>query len=336
MTQPRNRVSWQERFVGLLVLVALAGIGYWVYLKQAVFHPAITVTRASLSSPRPGAEAELYATSSFLDHLPNDLQPMGPVEQFNKDNLSDKIDGRAELYLSAGFVQLECQRFSSPTDPTAWMEMYVYDMGTPRRAFAAYSVQRREDAEPLGLTPLGYQTPNAVFFQRGRFYVEIIAAAATPRAVANLQALAARLLNSLPGEAEPMAELEMFPTNDMAGGDVMLLLSNAFGFDRFSEIFSASYDLDGRALTGFISSRKNEAEAGDLAKGYRDFLIANGGTAEPVSLTMTNAWLVNLFGTYELVFTHGRVLAGVHEAETREDAEKLAEQFFEKIFGVTP
>ena len=336
MTQPRNRVSWKERLVGLLVLVALAAIGYWIYLQQARFHPAITAANASLSARPLGAEAEMYALSSFLDHLPDDLQPMGPVEQFNGNSLSDKIDGRAELYLSAGFVSLECQRFSSPADPTAWMEMFVYDMGTPRRAFAAYSVQRREDAEPLGLTPFGYQTPNAVFFQRGHFYIEIIAAAATPRAAASIQALASRLLASLPGEDEPMAELEMFPPDHMAGGEIMLLLSNAFGFDRFNEIFSASYDLGGRSLTGFMSSRQSEAEAVDLAKAYRDFLVANGGTVEPVSLTMTNAWLISLFGTYELVFTHGRVLAGVHEAEMQEDAEMLAERMFEKIFGVTP
>jgi len=334
--RPRNTVSWKERLAGLLVLFSLAGAGYWVYLQQSRFHPALTATLAPSSLRPADAGDESYPLTSLLDRLPGDLQPMGPAERFHADNLSDKIDGRAELYLSSGFAGLECQRFSSPADPAAWMEMFVYDMGTPRRAFAVYSVQRREDAEPLDSTPFGYQTPNAVFFQRGRFYVEIISAAASPRAAERLQALAAGLVEALPGESDPMAELEMFPADHLAGGDIMLLQKNAFGFDRLNEIFTAAYELDGRELTGFISSRKDEGEAVDLARAYCDFLVANGGTAEPVALTATNAWLVNLFGTYELVFTHGRVLAGVHEAESREDAERLAEQLFEKIFGVAP
>ena len=43
--------------------------------------------------------------------------------------------------------------------------------------------------------------------------------------------------------------------------------------------------------------------------------------------------MVELFGTYELVFSHGRVLAGVHGAEKREAAEQLARILKQRLSG---
>jgi hypothetical protein len=42
---------------------------------------------------------------------------------------------------------------------------------------------------------------------------------------------------------------------------------------------------------------------------------------------------VNIFDTYELIFSHGKLLAGVHEAEERDKAEKLAVTLMEKLSG---
>ncbi len=43
--------------------------------------------------------------------------------------------------------------------------------------------------------------------------------------------------------------------------------------------------------------------------------------------------MVDLFGTHEVVFSQGRIVAGVHGAEKREAAEELARMLKHKLSG---
>ena len=62
---------------------------------------------------------------------------------YDSISLSDKINGKAELYLAAGFARLETQRFALTDNPGQWMERYLYDMGQHANAFSVFSAQRR-------------------------------------------------------------------------------------------------------------------------------------------------------------------------------------------------
>ena len=104
---------------------------------------------------------------------------MSSVETFDRDNLYQKIDGKAELYLDAGVTGMKCQRFVDRDNAAAWMEVFVYDMGELKNAFTVFSKQRRTGVEELG--ELAYATPNSLYFDQGKYYVEIVAAVPTDR-----------------------------------------------------------------------------------------------------------------------------------------------------------
>ena len=59
-------------------------------------------------------------------------------------------------------------------------------------------------------------------------------------------------------------------------------------------------------------------------EGYTSFLLAQGGTEVEFELEIPDARLLQIMGTFELIFSHTNMLAGVHEAEDKEAAEKLA------------
>ena len=51
--------------------------------------------------------------------------PLTAGEIFEAQNLSDKINGKAELYLSAGFVRLISQRFKDERGSDLWIEAFL-------------------------------------------------------------------------------------------------------------------------------------------------------------------------------------------------------------------
>ncbi len=169
----KNTVIRMEQLVGFGVLVVLAAIALGIYTVQHRFNPAVTA-RQELSKSATATES-----FSLADLAPAEIQPFSPPEHFDPDTLSDKINGKAELYFSAGFRSLKAQRFALAIDPALWFEMFVYDMGTARNAFSVFSMQRRGDLEAGGPTPFAYATPNGRFLAHGRYYLELVGAEAS-------------------------------------------------------------------------------------------------------------------------------------------------------------
>ena len=77
-------------------------------------------------------------------------------------------------------------------------------------------------------------------------------------------------------------------------------------------------------MTAYFSRRDSDAEAVELAKVYEDFLIRFGGEKQNVELSIETAAVINILDTYEIVFSTGRFLAGVREAEDLQQASTLA------------
>ena len=230
-------------------------------------------------------------------------------------------------------MRLLSQRFADAGDRNSWMEVFVYDMGTIRRAFAVYSVQRRPDAENIEVTDFAYRTENALFFARGRYYVELIAAVTTEKMAEVMQSFARNFIKKTGVHGERIEELALFPREQLDEDGITLLISDAFGFDRFDNVFMANYTLENTELTAFLSVRGDSSEASELVVAYQRFLIANGGVDIKSSTEIPGAKLVEILDTFELIFSHGRFLAGVHAGEDKGHAERLAVTLMQKLSG---
>ncbi|MDP2988998.1 MAG: hypothetical protein Q8O57_00325 [Kiritimatiellota bacterium] len=252
------------------------------------------------------------------------MMPMGAAERYNAENLSDKIDGKAELYLQAGFVGMQCQRFAGKNNPGSWMEAFVYDMGNTRNAFAVFSGQRRSGAKKLSLTDLAYGTKNAVFFAHGRYYVELVAALEDRKTDEAMLAFARGFIDKTTVSKERINELALFASEHLREDSVVLLAADAFGFAGFNNVFTASYNEGNAETTAFLSLRSTPDEAAKLRAAYYDFLTANGGAKMEPPANIPNGGLVNIMETFELIFSDGRVVAGVHAAASRVAAESIA------------
>ena len=111
MAQAKRPASRSETIVSWAVIGLLALIAVWVLIKQSDYDPSLfvpAVTESQLPAPVASESAPAGDLSAFVSE---GMTVMSPPETFGPETLSDKINGKAELYLSAGFLALQCQRF---------------------------------------------------------------------------------------------------------------------------------------------------------------------------------------------------------------------------------
>jgi hypothetical protein len=329
MRRPRHL---RETLAGLLVLAALALLARWIYLRQFEFNPAIRAAQTIPNCvPAPPSLERAPVTFTLADYLPDGLVPVGPPETFDRETLSARIGSRSQIYLDAGFLALDCQRFCYKDDPGLWMEAFIYDMREPRRAFAVFCAQRREAGDPLDFPGFAYRTSKAVFAVHGSRYIEIVASDPIVELVADMESFVRRFISSHPDGNEPLPELELLPARGRDEESLALLLENAFGCELLDNIFAADYRLDGALATGFVSLRDTPADAVSLLTAYCEHLLDNGATEENFEQAAPGSRILNLFGTYVLVFAEGRALGGVYQADSIETADRLASLMRERI-----
>jgi hypothetical protein len=299
--------------------MARFGVGQ-IYGEAGQIHPADEESASSLKS---------LATTDF--------PAVGSSEIYNEDNLYEKIDGKAPMYVESGFERLTAQRFANSSNVELGLELYLYDMGNTRNAFSVYSRQKRADVKDLNDMPFSYKTSNAIYISHGRYYIEIIGFAESQELVDIMRSIAKKLIAQLPSvEKDKIQELDYFPQGTVAGS-WKLQLRDAFGFDGLSNTYSAQYKVNDKTVTIFFSKCVNADEARKIAKSYNDFLIGNDAKTvppdadSPLLKAERTLSILSFYGSTEIVFFTGTFVGGVHEADDSQTALKVAEVLMEQL-----
>ncbi len=329
----KARKNPRQTMLSIVILCTLTVIGVGILITQFRYNPAVLKKEAFLPEPGESQAPPRLSASKFFQPLPEGVTPLTPAETFDPLNLSDKINGKAELYLSAGFKKLVSQRFKDIGKAGLWMEAFVYDMGNSQNAFSVFSTQRRQDAETLDLTQNAYQTSNALFLTHGPFYVEIIASKKFSELPKPIKGMAETFVQNTAIETVKKARNEpsLFPKQGQIKNSISLIATNAFGFDGFNKIYSAEYRTNGHTLMAYLSRCGTPQKAGELVSAYADFLLSFGGKGIESKLPIRGARIVEVMDTFEIIFSRGPYLAGVREATTLDQAERLASDLFEGL-----
>ncbi len=318
MHQNSGRARTFETAIGILILVIMIATAIGIYVISQDYN----MSRFGIST-------------AGNDESEGDFTAIGTSETYNYDNLYEKINGKAPMYQETGFVKLDTQRFAAKTNSDLSFELYIYDMNSAKNAFSVYSRQKRPDAvdfNDLGANTFGYLAGNAICISSGKNYIEMIGSAESNELVNGMKEMATNLSAKRPA-SEKIAELEYFPQGTVAGS-WKLQIDNAFGFDGLTDTYSASYKVNGKAVSIFLSKRKDADEAKAVAKNYYDFLITNGAKAVSVDsdiLKSAGASIVDFYGAFEIVFPADEFVAGIHEADNKQAAEKAAEVLISRL-----
>lgn len=303
-----------EKLLSLAILSILGLIAVGIFAVQSDYNPAVV----QLYSERPasGPSAPMLQAEEAIIPLPMGISALTAPETFESKTLSDKINGKAELYLSAGFKKLQSQRFGENAASDRWFEIFVFDMATQENAFAVYSSQQRDDAVPVDLGPYAYRTANAYFWVHGPYYLELIATDGSESARTSMRQIAESFNHATAVEVTTVSGASLFPPEGLDRKSVTLIPNDAFGLEHFDRVLVAEYSIEGTSLSAFISNRGSMEAAERMAEKYRQFLLAFGGKDDETK----ELFVIEILDAYEIIFTMGPYIAGIHEATDRNKA----------------
>lgn len=324
-----------QPLIGTVILVLLFFVAGAIFLKQARFDETVFEALVMQAGQADSGAGEA-SSPDFSGLTPEGFTPMSDTESFDRDTLSDKIDGKADGYLDAGFFRLTCRRFVSESQPDLWYEFYLYDMESPRNAFSIYSKQKRDGVADQDFTEFAYATENAVFFATGKYYIEIISAAQDPALVASMIRMSKKFIEKYAAGGVTLPELAYLPPEGLDTKSVSLIPADGFGYSEFNNIFTGTYQIEDSRVMAFVSIRQTPEEAAALVKGYDDILseFVGDDRIPPETDRIPGLVIVDLFGEYEMFFAKDNILAGVHGAADRAVGERLAGNLYNQISSV--
>ena len=332
---PKQSMRSPKRPIHFVVIVplllGLALISIVVFIQQIHAETDSPGNLAASAYSSLQTSGNISAPNSMLETtVPDDFTPMSEFKIYNADNLHEEIDGKAPLYIDSGFVELAIQRFSSKKDENLWMEISLFDMGSPKNAYSILSVQRSAETYPLSIVDpyYGYKTGNALYFIHGKYYIELVGSAesnglfeAMTTTARNIQA------NIVIDKAIEIPQLNLFPRDNMLEGSTKLYLTNAFGFDGLQDVFVCRYKIRGQSITAFLSECDSIQDAQAKADSYYEFLVKNGAknrTADNPLFKDKGVRILDFYKTIEIIFIVGPIMGGIHEADDQQAAETLA------------
>jgi hypothetical protein len=197
---------------------------------------------------------------------------------YNRETLSDRIDGEAELYLPYGFDRLAAARYASEKSPAVGMDVEIYRMGSPLDAFGMFANYRQKDGRSLEVGADSNLSGLQLFLYQGRYFVHIQitgADAVDQDALAGCgKVVAARMT----GPTSRPPELAPFDRPEVTRGTERYLPQSLLGYDFLNRGIMADAVVDGSNLQIFVLLDTTARSAAEAFDGYRSQLLR--GTME--------------------------------------------------------
>lgn len=327
----RNLIPKTERCISLLLLGVLALTAAGIVLVQFDYDPAAWRAVPFVGQGESADSGVGRENSSGSDTVPQGLISLSLPQSYNAETLSDKINGKAELYLKAGFRQLETQRFGLVDRQDTWMERYIFNMGDYANAFAVFSAQRRPEGRALSFAGDAYLSENGLFLVNGPFYLEVIATDASEATQAGMERLARSFLDAHPVSPTHASPLRFLPENGRVAHTGARVAQNAFGLEGFNDIYTAVYRWDEIEAIGFITRKPSAQEAVQAAEAFVAYFLEYGGRRVSDSRKPAGMHIIEILDSIEVIQTQGTYLYGVHEAGDLQRALTLVEEIAQSI-----
>jgi hypothetical protein len=203
---------------------------------------------------------------------------------YDRDTLSDRINGEAELYHPYGFERMAAARYVSGKNPVAGMDVEIYRMGSLLDAFGMFANYRQKDGSAPAIGTESNLSGSQIFFYQGRYFIHL---QVTGSAIVDREALttcARTVAARLPGSRYRPPELTVFNRSEVVKGSERYLPQSLLGYDFLN-----------KGLMAEVVVGENELQI---------FLLV-GSTVESAS---------NSFARYQSLLTQGKVEPGMKSA----------------------
>jgi hypothetical protein len=149
---------------------------------------------------------------------------------YDRDTLSDRIDGEAELYFPYGFERMAAARYAAGKNPAAGIDVEIFRMGSLLDAFGMYANYRQKEGSTLRVGAESNLSPSQLYLYQGRLFVHI-QVTGTDDAGAALAECGRAVASRLPGAKDRPRELSALDRPEVVKGTERYLPQSLLGYD---------------------------------------------------------------------------------------------------------
>ena len=192
----------------------------------------------------------------------------GKAEVFNPDNLYDRINGAAPLFLAYNFREMTAIDYRKGDD---YITLQAYRHGTPEDAFGMYASERSPDIPFIASIGGEAQGDSEnLFFFAGSIYVKM-AAHCDSDASGVMMAIARGLAEKIAPKPSYPEMLSLLPTEGRIEHSEVYINSSYIGHEFLKYVYAASYESSGNTYQVFIIDGKSPEGALAVLKQYFAF-----------------------------------------------------------------
>ena len=249
----------------------------------------------------------------------------GKPSFYDKETLSDLIDGEAELYFPYGFDRLVYGRYASHKRAGAGMDVNIFRMGSLLDAFGIYANYRQKESKLLSVGTEATLSGSQLFMYQGRYFVQVQVTGTDVNDPKSLVDCALSVAARLPEDKYRPPELSVFDRPEVTRGSERYFPQSLLGYDIFAKGIIADAIVERTNLQLFLLLSLSPDSASATIEKYRSQL-SKAATESPVKGMSYLEGIDPLYGQV-IMLRKEACLAGAIKFTDR----KVVRRFLEKV-----
>jgi hypothetical protein len=190
------------------------------------------------------------------------------AEVFNPDNLFDRINGAAPLFIENNFREMTSVDYKKGDD---YITIQAYRHATPEDAFGMYASERSTELTYLpGIGGEAQGDNENLFFFAGPVYVKMSShSEAEVKTV--LSTIARGLASNIDPQAGYPAILKVFPQQGKRAYSETYITSSYIGHEFLQSVYTATYEAGGKSFQLFVADNGSPDNAEETLRAYLAF-----------------------------------------------------------------
>jgi hypothetical protein len=282
-----------------------------------------------------GSDRQLVASQSLpvmvAGSTPKGWQIFDEIKQFTPENLYEQINGRASFFIAYEMIRMTYVSFVNSDKTSQFINLSIYNMGTPTNAFGVFSAERSQGESPLELGRAGYRSDANYFIWKGQYYIRIISSEATNEFQWIGMDLARKVTDFLLDSGEQVWGLTALPLTDRMPESVQYFKVDAMGLDFMRNTYTATYRKGNTLVTAFLSQQDSAESARAKVVRYAKYAKKYGKGIDRLKAGEVELVSCDMGGSYDVVYQKGRLIGGVSYVEDRGLAIRVAIEMWEKL-----
>jgi hypothetical protein len=208
---------------------------------------------------------------------------------YDRDTLSDRIDGEAELCFPYGFERMAAARYAPKNNSEAGIDVEIYRMGSLLDAYGMYANYRQKDGNTLAVGAESNISSSQIYLYQGRLFVHIQVTGTADAGTDALIECGRSVASLLPGSKDRPPELSAMDRPEVIKGSERYLPQSLLGYDFLNKGIMADAVAGGTNLQVFrlfgttaesatvaFDRFRSQLTQGEIMPGAKDVALLEG------------------------------------------------------------